>query len=63
MTGEPIRFAVDVNDNVRVDEVRVVYWFGNDVNESLNASMASVSGNWYGEYELDAVTVPLNTSG
>ncbi|NIP36594.1 MAG: hypothetical protein GWN12_16995, partial [Thermoplasmata archaeon] len=52
-----------MNDNVRVDEVRVVYWFGNDVNESLNASMASVSGNWYGEYELDAVTVPLNTSG
>ncbi len=60
-TGETFRFAVDVFDNIHMDDVRVVYWFGGSVHEAVNVSMWSTTGTGNGLYDYDAVTIPLDS--
>ena len=57
-TGETFRFAVDVFDNIHMDDVRVVYWFGDRVGEAVNVSMWGTTGTGNGLYDYDAVTIP-----
>ncbi len=41
-TGEVLNISVNVTDNVAVDNVRVVTWFGNDIANATNNTMTSV---------------------
>lgn len=60
-TGETFEFLVDVFDNIHMDDVRVVYWFGDSVNQAVNVSMWGNTGNGNGLYDYDAVTIPDNS--
>jgi len=41
-TGSPFEFNVNLTDNIRIGEVYVEYWFGDDTNDTVNVSMEPV---------------------
>jgi hypothetical protein len=61
-TGDLFTFSANVNDNIGVDQVRVVYWYGASSTSPVDIPMIPVSttGMGNGTYEL-AVTTRTDT--